>query len=351
MKNYCKKIKFFDFTSKIPRISFVLTIHNHALILEKVLLGILSSSSLNIEIIIVDDNSKDDSFLRLSQLVANKHLPKNLTRITYIRNFIQKFEVDCENTGSKFVRGEYLCFVQGDMVIQDLFFDKRLISALVQYPAIGAISGTSVKVDVIKSVNRWVKSPGHSLINLKLLPFLYQTYLSKKHKYQKNFHLKKSHKNNQDTIWAEDLTDLSTCSLDFYKYGQIRYGDNSKGINQKIIDSKIIFVGRLINRGPIFLKTKIFQSINGFDSKSYFQGFDDYEFSLRLGSLNFLVAYSPINFISEKDWGAGKKKKSIWTYFLIRFKSFVRSNRRKFTMLSNPNQIESNFIGKTLFFK
>lgn len=351
MKNYRKRIKFHDFTSKIPRISFVLTIHNHGSIFEKVLLGILSSSSLDIEIIIVDDNSRDDSFLRLSKFVASDQLPENLTRIIYIRNFIQQFEVHCENTGSKFARGEFLCFVQGDMVIQDLLFDKRLISALLHYPAIGAISGTSVKVDVQKSKNRWLNSPGHSLINLKLLRFLFKTFFSKNQVYEKNFHSKKSNIYNQDTIWAEDLTNVSTCSLDFNKYGQIRYGDNSKGISQNIIDSKIIFVGRLINRGPIFVKTKIFNSINGFDSKSYFQGFDDYEFSLRLGLLNLSVAYSPINFISEKDWGAGKKKKSISTYCLIRFKSFVRVYKRKFTLLSNPIQIENNIIGKTLFFK
>lgn len=313
-------------------------------------MGIFSSSSLNIEVIIVDDNSRDGSLLLLSKLIANRQFPKNLTRIIYIRNFIQKFEVDCENTGSRFAQGEFLCFVQGDMVIQDLLFDKRLISALDCYPAIGAISGTSVKVDVLKSVNRWKKSPGHSLINLKLLPYLFQTFLSKKHIYAKNFHLKKSHEKNQDTIWAEDLTDLSTCSLDFSKYGQIRYGDNSRGINQKITEANILFVGRLINRGPIFLKAKIFYSINGFDSNSYFQGFDDYEFSLRLGSLNLAVAYSPINFISQKDWGAGKKKKSIWTYFLIRYKSYVRAKKRKSTLLSNPSQLENNFIGKTLFF-
>jgi hypothetical protein len=50
----------------------------------------------------------------------------------------------------------------------------------------------------------------------------------------------------------------------------------------------------------------------------------------------------------DEDWGATRKKKSLWTYLLIRYKVFVRKRKRKFALLSNPMPNKNKLIGKVI---
>jgi GT2 family glycosyltransferase len=340
-----KKLKEFIFSPQRPIVSYILTIHNHSPIIEEIISGIFQSGSVPFEIIVVDDNSTDKPFSRIRNI--SEKMGRNsplITRILYVRNYIQRFEVACENYGLSFAQGTYICLLQADMLLKDPAFDTRLIGLLNRFPAVGAISGQGVKINTSNSTKVWLKGPGHGLTKLNLFDHIYSTYFKRNRNYKKNFDAKLKKYNN--IVWIENLKNVRQIKEDFFKFGDIRYGDHRKGINQKIIDLNLIFIGRLINRGPIFMKTKVLRNVGGFNTKIFFQGFDDYEMCLRLAEQNLLVAFTPINFISEEDWGATRRKKSIWTYFLIRYKVLVRLRKRKFALLSNPSEIKSNLIGE-----
>lgn len=332
-------------------VSFVLTIHNHGFILEKVLLGIFSSAKLKFEIIIVDDASKDNSYQILKKILTQVVLPENLIQITYTRNFFQKFEVACDNIGCNLATGEYICLIQGDMVLTDNGFDSRLVSLLNNFKSIGAISGKSVQLKGEKSIQNWLNSEGHGFKLPKLSRHIISIIL------QKNLGSDGNKKNfNKYLVRQEKFVQIENyCSLEsideaFYELGEIHYKNTGKGLHENIVNSNKLYVGRLINRGPIFMHRHSFNLVNGFDEEKFFQGWDDYEFCANLLLKGKVVAYSPINFISEADWGAGLRKKKLWLIIVINIKKIRRKKKRKLANISNYSKLilEHELLGKIL---
>lgn len=332
-------------------VSFVITIHNHGFILEKVLLGIFSSAKLKFEIIIVDDASKDNSYQILKKFLTNSKLPDNLIKIVYVKNFFQKFEVASDNAGCKLAGGEYLCLVQGDMVLQDKEFDARLASMLNEFEVIGAISGKSVRLFGENSIQKWMKSQGHAFKLPKLLRHMLLNMLRKNinmSAHKKNFSKLQAHQ--EKFVQIEHYSLSESVDKAFLELGEVNYKITSKGLASNIVNSNKLYVGRLINRGPIFMKRTSFELVNGFNEKIFFQGWDDYEFSTNLLLRGKVVAYSPINFISDADWGATQRKKTVRLIILINIKKIRRNKRRKSAAISNFSslKLEHEFLGKIL---
>jgi len=335
-------------------VSFIITIHNHGFILEKVLLGILSSAVLKFEIIIVDDASKDHSFQILTKFINRCSLPNNLIQIIYRRNHFQKFEVASDNIGCRLASGKFLCLVQGDMALNDRGFDSRIVSLLNRFEIVGAISGKSVRVFGEKSISKWVQSQGHAFKLPKLSKHILMSIFRKNSNlnvYKKNF--KKLHKKQDNFVQIENYLHAEDVDNAFIKLGEINYKVTSLGLKRAIIDSGKLYVGRLINRGPIFMKRDDFIQVKGFDEKIFFQGWDDYELSTKLLLLGKVVAYSPINFLSKADWGATQRKKTLWLITLINIKKIKRSRNRKLAAISNYSKLslEHELFGKILCVK
>lgn len=332
-------------------VSFILTIHNHGFILEKVLLGILSSAKLKFEIIIIDDASKDNSFQILKKFINRCSLPSNLIQIIYRRNYFQKFEVASDNIGCKLASGEFLCLIQGDMALNDRGFDSRIVNLLNKFEIVGAISGKSVRVFGEKSINKWVKSQGHAFKLPKLPKHILLNILRKNSNsevYKKNFN--KLNKNQDNYVQIENYLRAADVDNAFIKHGEINYKVTSRGIEKAIINSGKLYVGRLINRGPIFIKRDNFIQVGGFNEKIFFQGWDDFELSTKLLLLGKVVAYSPINFLSEANWGATQRKKTVWLIILIKIKKIKRHRKRKLAAISNYSKLslEHELFGKIL---
>jgi len=332
-------------------VSFVLTIHNHGFILEQVLSGFFSSATLKFEIVIIDDASKDNSYQILNKFVNDSVLPENLIRIVYIKNFFQKFEVASDNIGCKLASGEYLCLVQGDMVLVDNGFDSRLVSLLNRFEVVGAISGRSVRLSGEKSIQNWMNSEGHGFKLPKLPRQIISNILRKN--VNSNIYKKKFGKyrvNNENFVQIENYSSIDCVDEAFHKLGEINYKDTSKGLQNSIINSNKLYIGRLINRGPIFMHCDSFKLGNGFNEKIFFQGWDDYEFCTNLLLKGKVVAYSPINFISEADWGAGLRKKSLRLIVLINIKKIRRRKNKKSAAISNYSSLnlEHELLGKIL---
>jgi len=343
-----QKMFFFKFNLEIPVISYVLTIFNHGFILNEVIAGIMKNTGSFFELIIVDDNSSDNSFEIIKKFIENQHYPFNCTQITYIKNRLQRFEVYCDNLGIQKASGDYIALVQGDMIIKDWHYDKRIINFFHTFPDLAAISGLSVKVDPTHYLQKWKRSKGHSLKNSTFKDFIIVNYLNtKKNHFKKVFSDKKNNPKNR-VAWVENFSNVMELVAKFQETGEVRFGDTSCQINREILDSKIIFFGSLINRGPIVVRRVFLKQIGGLNTKSFFQGYDDYEMSLDFVSMKKLVAYTPIDFVSNADWGAGPRKKSFYFYVLLKFYERIKARQKNSATLSNYSGTynEHPLIGK-----
>jgi GT2 family glycosyltransferase len=267
------------------------------------------------------------------------------------RNLRQKFEVFSDNFGCNRASGLYLCLIQGDMVINDPGFDTRLKKLLDKYPDVGAISGKSVRVSGANSIEKWEISKGHAF-KLPTLTRHFVHYFKKgsiiSNPHQKNFF---KYSNLYETYGrVEECNTPEELKNKFKKYGEVHYKNTSKGINNRILNSNILLVGRLINRGPIFMRKSDFKLGNGFNTKAFFQGWDDFEFSTKLILQGKVVAYSPINFESRPNWGATQRKKSLYLILLIRFNGLKIKKFRKFLNISRYSDLnlEHPLIGKVI---
>ena len=79
--------------------------------LKRAINSVLSQSYSNIEIIIVDDNSKDD--LNRKEIESNIYTIKD-DRLRYIQHDYNKGGCEARNTGIRIARGEYIAFLDDD---------------------------------------------------------------------------------------------------------------------------------------------------------------------------------------------------------------------------------------------
>ena len=156
----------------------------------------------------------------------------------------------------------------------------------------------------------------------------------------------------ENYVQIENYSSSDCVDKAFHELGEINYKITSKGLHNRIINSNKLYIGRLINRGPIFMHKDSFNLCNGFNEKIFFQGWDDYEFSTNLLLKSKVVAFSPINFISESDWGAGLRKKNLRLIVLINIKKILRKRKRKSAAISNYSslRLEHELLGKILSF-
>lgn len=92
-------------------ISIVIPIYNSEKFLEECILSVLNQTYKNIELILVDDGSTDNS-----SLICKKYLEKDL-RVKYIKNINSGVSV-ARNIGIENSEGKYICFVDSDDIIE-----------------------------------------------------------------------------------------------------------------------------------------------------------------------------------------------------------------------------------------
>lgn len=324
----------YDQNSRVT-LSVIVTFHNHDKIVEKVLTGINKSISTIYEIIIINDASKDNTDLAITNFLHKFKFPNKLVEIRYINLRFSKFETKCDNLGCKYAKGKYLLFLQGDMVLKDFNLERRLISILESKKNIGAISGHSVDSDLTgKKKVQWKIARGSGFKLRELRKFSY-----------KNFEAKQFNKKN---VFVEKFDNLDKLILSFQQYRKIYYNDTSNGINENIYRHAIVFTGKYINRGPIFIEKKYFMHLGMYKEKIYFQGWDDIDLSLEICKDGKVVGFSPINYISKNEWGVGRQKKSWIMVLNIFYQIIKRKKNHKYSLILNDKLIlEDNlFYGK-----
>lgn len=91
-----------------PKISLIITLYNQEQYILKIYSCILSQTLKQIEIIFIDDNSIDQSFQIIKQLMEKDK------RITYIKNKNNKGQFYSRNRGVLFSRGKYILIIDPD---------------------------------------------------------------------------------------------------------------------------------------------------------------------------------------------------------------------------------------------
>jgi len=102
-----------------PLVSCVLTTYNRSKILKRAITSVLNQTYTNIELIIIDDNSKDNTS-DVVKIINNK-------RIKYIRNTSNKGLSYNRNLGASLSKGEFVAFIDDDDEWFPLKIEKQLL--------------------------------------------------------------------------------------------------------------------------------------------------------------------------------------------------------------------------------
>lgn len=122
------------------KISVIIPVYNAELFLPRTIDSILSSSMTDIEIVLVDDGSKDDS-LNVCQWYA-----KNFSCVSVIHQTNQWVSV-ARNTWIKAVSGDYIAFVDSDDIIHPFMYENLYNACKVTKTDI-AISTVIIRNDI-----------------------------------------------------------------------------------------------------------------------------------------------------------------------------------------------------------
>ncbi|MEN8169039.1 MAG: glycosyltransferase [Pseudomonadota bacterium] len=92
--------------SKVPVVSVIIPTYNRAHLLERAVMSVLNQTYQDLELLVVDDASTDDTMGVISKI--------NDSRIRYIRHAVNKGGSAARNTGIKESRGRFIAFQDSD---------------------------------------------------------------------------------------------------------------------------------------------------------------------------------------------------------------------------------------------
>ena len=115
-------------TFHLPRVSVIIPTYNRSKLLRVAIESVLAQTYPNIEIIVVDDGSTDDTAEVVAQYVG---------RVTYLRQANQDVAA-ARNTGIRAASGEYLTFLDDDDLIMPTKIERQ-VQVLASRPKVGLV--------------------------------------------------------------------------------------------------------------------------------------------------------------------------------------------------------------------
>lgn len=128
-----------------PLVSIIIPTYNRKKSSERLIKSIISGKYKNIEILVIDDASKD----KTSDYLKSKF--KNNKKVKIFRNKKNLFAAGSKNVGQKKAKGEYIAFIDDDNVIE-----KNMISVFVNafrmYPDFGELGPINYNLNNKKAI-------------------------------------------------------------------------------------------------------------------------------------------------------------------------------------------------------
>lgn len=222
--------------------TIILTIHNKGYLLPKTLEAIKTMTHwVNTDIIFVLDGCTDNSL----SLVYEFHINNPQIKSSIIEA-PDVFETRANNAGARTSKSDYVIFIQDDMLINDMGWNKRILEPFWKWGDVFAVSGNCAHNWSVNPNSKGIDSDGWSDVL---------------------FHHDHANKTNtnRDTFYLRDC----------------------------------------VNRGPLAINRTDLECMGYFDEDAiYKQDLDDHDLCFRMQKkLNKVVGFYAIDFVSESSWG------------------------------------------------
>lgn len=315
------------------KVSFITPVFNQESIISEVIRSISENSSLNSEILVLDDNSDDSTSQKCIEALREVFRTNlNVKRVKLYKSRIQIFETLSDSILIQESNSEVIIEIQADITILEMNFDAKIHSHFEKNEKLAIISGRGI--DDVAAVKSYLNGIG-SEISLGATIYSHFFFLFLKifciERLFKAFRYKiKSYK--YKVFKKAQL--VETCEFDekFLPFPSIeRFNETGRaGRLGRFVDKEYdgalapnrLYIGKqfrsVVMRGPLALKKSIFYELGGLDFMRFFQGFDDADLCVRIHeSGKWKIAYCPVGFSAPLTRGSMRKKKSRIDLFLI----------------------------------
>lgn len=313
-------------TERSPDVSVVVTVYNQESIIQTNLQSLATSANVSWELIVVDDSSEDTS---LSEVVTAAEAicssSASLARFRVYKNPLPRFETYCDSFGIAVAEAKIVVLCQADMRILDDTFMERVGTALRNYPDLLMVSGRGVR-DVAQVSETFRRSKGSDLRTWtdKLIEKLQQASKPTLKRTTNSPGLNADQNASINQVIFPTKSDFEAAG----RAGRLgRLIEHEPGLSEEVL--RKVWVGDSVIRGPLGINRDLFAGAGGFDTKAFFQGYDDHDLCVRAQlQLGLRVGYLPINFSSPLSWGTTRKGRP-WRSSLALIWEKIRTSRRR----------------------
>lgn len=267
----------------VPLITFVVPVHNQGKIVRDNLQSIQDCATTPHEFVIINDASVDDTAQEILTWIDQASGGVLTAGITYVESKDDIFETVCDSVGIELASCEFIVEIQADMKLNDNGFDRLMVNALQQNEDIFAVSGRGIHPlsDVVSN-----RTSRRDITKHKFWSGLRRLVSLSRGKavYKPNPSVFK--------VFGEE-------------------GRLGEHINKPLVaatESRYLYVGGTVMRGPLAFRKSEFVALGGFDLDRFFLGNDDHDLLARAaGTLKKTGAYLPIDFDSPTNLGSTRQ--------------------------------------------
>ena len=307
-----------------PQITVVVPVFDQQEVIFKHLESILQCMRLPFEFLVINDSSTDKTHKEIARFIDECDTNfGSCVSLRYYKTIWPWFETRCDDFAIRESSGLYIIEIQADMLIMEDGFDVVLHELMQNDDSIFALSarGTHELNAVLLALrHRKGTELSDGLFRFKFFTKVYFKLRKEVLKIQnapEKGSNKTSPQNYVERLPASENTIFPSKKI-FTLNGRAGFlGDKidllpyeTKGEINKAIEknSKKVWFGETIMRGPIIIEKNAYILAGGFDIKSFYQGYDDHDLSQRVKLTGKRVGFTPISFASPLILGSGRKK-------------------------------------------
>ncbi len=337
-----------------PQITVVVPVFDQQEVIFKHLKSIMQCMRSPFEFIVINDASTDESHREIMRFIDDcDRNSGTCISLKYYKTVWPWFETRCDDFAIRESLGLYVIEIQADMLIMENGFDSVMLDLMQKDDSIFALSarGTHEINAIFTALNQ------HKGTDISDKIFRFKFLIKVFFKIKKEF-LKTQKKeyvsNKRDKKTNSEVSEECKLVVDFDVFPDKRVfaqngragflGDKidllpyeTEGEINKLIkkNSKSIWFGETIMRGPLILEKRAYVLAGGFDIESFYQGNDDHDLFQRVKLMKKRVGFTPISFASPLSLGNARKRRKlrskIWSkiHRRLRLRAYHRSHLMK----------------------